>query len=132
MTTKKTLKQFFKTSLWVRWWCRLTLFSPPPTTTLKLWLSCWTTIIENCLKVSWTEVLITKDAEESTSRLIGGMEMWNRLIPHTCMMVKNQEWRSLVRIKGSQPRVPVAGGEVLITCSCENQQKLQLSETKGY
>lgn len=61
---------------------------------------------------------VLQHTEEATSRLVGGLEVWNRSVPHLDMVVKNQERYLGCRVPPeeegvpaphwvSQPRVPV-------------------------
>lgn len=72
------------------------------------------------------------------SRLLGGAEMLNKLVPHICAVVEHQEgylgWEGTPE-KGEapvlhgapEPKFPVLGRGVPTKCVCENQWRVQLS-----
>lgn len=47
------------------------------------------------------------------------------------MLDKASPEKKRVLAQDPQPRIPLPGKEVPMTCGCENQQELWLSETEG-
>lgn len=64
---------------------------PPLTATLKLQLNHRTTILGSRLRSGPTEVLPLGTHREATPRLVGGVEMWNGLVPHSCVVAEHWE-----------------------------------------
>ena len=65
-------------------------------------------------------------------RLVGGVETWNGLVPHPCVVDKSsggisQQQGVIAPHQASQPRVPVARREFPTISGCTNQWGLWLS-----
>ena len=101
--------------------------SPPHITTSKLQLNYRTTVIRIIRNWAECKSYNYRIKEETTSCLEGGVEMQNRLVPHSD---KNQD--GYLRSEGSQPkirpqpRVPLPVREVTLTSGCKNQWELRL------